>query len=62
MFWDEIVLRSVAAKAVAEAVDDSEGSDGGRSKNKRSSRNITEEEIAEYMAKKAKEGFFLSFL
>ncbi|XWS65165.1 hypothetical protein CRYUN_Cryun05aG0068500 [Craigia yunnanensis] len=33
--------------------DDSEGSDRGRSKKKRSSRNITEEEIAEYMAKKA---------
>ncbi|KAK6290184.1 hypothetical protein POUND7_001725 [Theobroma cacao] len=33
--------------------DDSEGSDRGHSKKKRSSRNITEEEIAEYMAKKA---------
>ncbi|KAB2035012.1 hypothetical protein ES319_D04G122900v1 [Gossypium barbadense] len=32
---------------------DSDGSDRGRSKKKRSSRNITEEEIAEYMAKKA---------
>ncbi|XWS18256.1 hypothetical protein CRYUN_Cryun32bG0027900 [Craigia yunnanensis] len=33
--------------------DDSEGSDRGRSKKKRSSRNITKEDIAEYMAKKA---------